>query len=108
LGQGAIEFVVCINAMILIFVATMTIFYLVYSKSLISYQLQKTILCTQKYNTRRSQCLKKTESFFEKNLWFHKNQKVNFSENNRFVDVYFKYSFLKKDSKITKKINILQ
>jgi len=106
LGQGALELVFCIKVITVIFAASMIVFYSVYSKSVISYQLQKTILCTEKLNTKPYNCLRTSSVFLKNTLWFHKKQNLNLDTKGSLTEVIFSSTFFNQQIQISKKIEI--
>ena len=71
-------------------------FYMLYSKAIASYQLQKTVLCLEKFKAKEYKCKKATEDFFKKNLWLHKNQKVSISKKSQKTTATLTAKFLDK------------
>lgn len=98
-GQGLIEFIVYLKVFLLFITCLFTVFYFIYSQTVINYQLQKTALCFEKFKVSKSKCKKDTERFLMQNLWFNKKQRLTVNKGEHTTRVTLnskigKYSFI--------------
>jgi len=105
-GQGAIELIAYTALMLALVFTLLIMFYISFTRVLVTYELQKTGLCIEKYKARRPICLKRSQQTLSKHLWFHSQKQLTASKSPGFIKVSFNGRFANKKSQLQKTIEI--
>jgi len=89
-GQAVLEFAVCAQVLVVLVTGLLLLFYLLYSKALVNYQLQRASLCLLKFKSKPSTCKQQTLLLLKRNLWLHKNQTLKISHSSNAKTIFFK------------------
>jgi len=105
-GQGAIELIIYTTLMLALVFTLFSMFYISFTRVLVTYELQRTGLCLEKYKSQKARCVQSSQKTLSKHLWFHSQKKLSASKSSGQITVSFNGRFADRKSHFKKTIEI--